>query len=251
MARRRGLRPLLAGALAVLPLAAFATAPQAPAPPSPAVAGASWKLIDRVVAVVDEDPILLSDVERAIGLGLVERHAGEGDEALRRRVLDQLIEQRLRVHEIGRFGFEEAPLAEVDRQVAALRARFPDAAAFAAELERLGLDESALRQLVARQLAVLAYVEERLGPRVFVGVEDIRHYYDEVLAPGLAARGEAAPPLETVREQIRGVLRERRLNDEIDRWTEELRRKADVVDLLDAPARPLPPELGTLPPVGH
>jgi len=37
------------------------------------------------------------------------------------------------------------------------------------------------------------------------------------------------------------VLRERRLNDEIDRWTADLRGKADVVDYLDREARPLPP----------
>ena len=44
-----------------------------------------------------------------------------------------------------------------------------------------------------------------------------------------------------MRESIRAVLRERRLNDEIDRWTADLRGKADVVDYLDREARPLPP----------
>ena len=45
-----------------------------------------------------------------------------------------------------------------------------------------------------------------------------------------------------MREQIRAVLREQRLNDEIAAWTEELRRDADVVDYFDT-------ELGELPPV--
>ncbi|KAB2963700.1 MAG: hypothetical protein F9K16_06100 [Thermoanaerobaculia bacterium] len=204
-------------------------------------------LVERVVAVVDEDPLLLSDVERVLGLRLVARQPEESDAALRRRVLDGLIEQRLRLHEIGRFGFEDAPLEEVDRQFAALRERFPDEAGFAAELARLGLDEDGVRQLLARQLAVLGYVEERLGPRVFVGVEEIRRHYDEVLRPELEAAGAAVPPLEEVREQIRAVLREGRLNEEIERWTAELRREADVVDLLDAPQRPLPPERFALP----
>lgn len=232
MARRR-----LIPALLPFVLAAAAAAAEPPAP----------RLVDRVVAVVDEDPILLSDVERVIGLRVVEAGAGESAEALRRRVLDGLIEQRLRVHEIGRFGFEETPLEEVDRQVEALAARFPDAAAYRAELERLGIEESDLRQIVARQLSVLAYVEERLGSRVFVGVEEIRRYYEDELGPELVRRGEPTPPIDEVREQIRALLRERRLNEEIDRWTEELRTAADVVDLLDAPARPLPPEVGAIP----
>ena len=116
--------------------------------------------VDRVVAVVDEDPILASDLERVIHLGLIERQADESDAALARRALDGLIAERLRQHEVGRFGYETVPVEEV-------------------------------------------------------------------------------------RESIRGVLRERQLNREIERWTEELRREADVVDLLDAPARPLPPVVET------
>ncbi len=197
--------------------------------------------VDRVVAVVDEDPILASDLERVIRLGLVERGAEESEVALERRALDRLIEDRLRQHEVGRFGFEAVPVEAIDRQLAAIAARFASPAELGAELTRLGLDEPGLRQLLARQLAALAFVEERLGPRVFVGVEEIRRRYDEKLVPELAARGLAAPPLEQVRESIRAVLREEKLNLEIERWTEELRREADVVDLLDAPARPLPP----------
>ncbi|HEX2253407.1 MAG TPA: hypothetical protein VHQ65_09085, partial [Thermoanaerobaculia bacterium] len=98
-----------------------------------------------------------------------------------------------------------------------------------------------LSQLVARQLRVVNYVDERLGARVFVSLQDIRTYYDEELVPALAAAGDDPPPLEEVREDIRGLLKERRLNDEIERWTRELRREADVRLFLDPPSPPLPP----------
>lgn len=205
-------------------------------------------LVDRVVAVVDEEPILLSDLERAIGLGLVPAAPGESKEAVARRALDGLIEQMLRQHEIARFGYEEAPLAEVDRQVEAVRSRFPDDAAWQAELARLGLDEPQVRAILAQQLAVLRFVEERLGPRVFVGVDEIRAHYDQKLVPELQARGEAVPPIESVREAIRALLREERLGLEIERWTDELRAAADVVDLLDAGERPMPPPVVTFGP---
>lgn len=204
------------------------------------------ELVDRVVAVVDEDPILLTDVERVVLLGLVERREGEGDGELRRRVLDGLIEQRLRTHEIGRFGFGEVGLEEVDQQVAALRAQFPDTEEFRVELDRLGLDDRSIRLILARQIAILDYVEERLGPRVFVDLDEIRRYYEETLAPRLRAEGRPVPPIEEVREPIRAVLREEKLDQEIERWTAELRARADVVDLLDRPEQPLPPEIDAL-----
>ncbi len=197
--------------------------------------------VDRVVALVDEEPILASDLERVIALGLVARRPGESDLAVERRALDQLIELALRQAELGRFGYQLVPVDEVDRQLEAIRARFATSEAFAAELERLGLDEQGVRQLLARQLATLAFVEERLGPRVFVGLDDIRRHYEEALVPELAARGLEAPPIEEVRESIRALLREQRLDEEIARWTAELRRQADIVDLLDAGEASLPP----------
>lgn len=225
-------------ALRLACLAALAALPGRAQPPAPAPAG---ELVDRVVAVVDEEPILLSDLQRAIRLGLVERQPGESEAALLRRTLDEWIERRLRLAEIARFGFEEAPLEEVERHVEVLRARFPDEAAWRAELAALGLGEAEVRQLVARQLAVLAYLEQRLGPRAFVGLDEIQRYYEDELVPRLRAQGDPVPPVEEVREAIRAVVREQKLDREIELWTAKLRREADVIDLLDAPPKPLPP----------
>ena len=76
-----------------------------------------------------------------------------------------------------------------------------------------------------------------------------------MLAPRLRREGEPVPPIEEVREEIREVLRQERLNEELARWTAELRREADVRDHLDAPVdvtqRPLPPKVGERPPAAQ
>ena len=197
-------------------------------------------LIDRVLAVVDEDPILQSEVDQVVQLRMVEVAEGEDESSLRRRVLDQLIEQRIRFHEIDSFGFVELPPGDVEAGFAAIRERFTDEEEFLERLEELDVEPDSLRQLVARQLMVLTYVDERLGPRVFVDLDDIRTYYEQTLVPELRQAGAEAPPLPEVREQIRAVLKEERLNEEIVRWTEELRRLADVEDYFDAVEAELP-----------
>jgi len=199
------------------------------------------ELKDRVLAVVDEDPILESDLDRVIALGFKEKHTGEDNAAFRRRVLNDLIEERLRFHEIDRFGFEQVPVSEIDSHVAEIRARFKDAATFQKTLKEHGLAEKDVRQIVARQLGVLTYVDEQLGPRVFVSLDDINRYYQTVLTPEMQKRGQTVPPPEDVRDQIRGVLREQRLNEAISKWTVELRAKADVQNYFDQPSGPLPP----------
>lgn len=198
-------------------------------------------LVDRIVAVVDEEPIFLSDVRQAIALGQFDPRPGEDPEELRRRVLDALIDQRLELHEVERYDAGQVPVEEVERQVATLRARFEDEGAWQGWLSELGLDEAGVRYLVRRQLRVLAYVDERLGPRVFIDLDDIRAYYAGELKTEMERRGEPLPPIAEVREGIRALLRERRLNEEVRAWVRELRLKADVVDFLSRPARGLPP----------
>ncbi|HYU35450.1 MAG TPA: SurA N-terminal domain-containing protein [Thermoanaerobaculia bacterium] len=253
MFRLRTLLPLapLLVLLAAVPAPAWQkpAAPRPPNPPKPGTvprpvgpsAAQEPQLRDRVLAVVDEDPILQSDLDRVVALGLAQSKPGEDPTVFRRRVLDQLIEERLRFHEMDRFGFEQVPVEDVDAHVAEIRARFKDDAALQKALKEQGMTLKDLRQLVARQLMVLAYVDEQLGPRVFVSLDDINNYYRTVLTPQMQKQGQQVPPVEDVRDQIRAVLREQRLNEAIGKWTEELRRKADVQVYFDQPAGKLPP----------
>jgi peptidyl-prolyl cis-trans isomerase SurA len=234
------MRPSRAFLLAVLALVLAGPAGIAGAAP-PANPAAPAELKDRVMAVVDEDPILASELERVIALGLAQPNQGEAQEAFRRRVLEELIEQRLRFHEIDRFGFEQVPVDQIEKHVAQIRSRFPNDEAFRKTLRDVGLTPQSLRQLVAQQLMVLTHVEEQLGPRVFVSLDDINQYYRNVLTPQMQKQGAAVPPVEDVRDQIRTVLKEQRLNQELDKWTEELRRKADVAVYFDSPPGQLPP----------
>jgi peptidyl-prolyl cis-trans isomerase SurA len=264
---KTGSRPLLRSLVLIPALLAVAAAalsaaqaPPKPAPkaaPKPAqkapaaaasTAASPEALKDRVLAVVDDDPILGSDVERVVRLGLETPKPGEAPAVFRRRVLDELIEQRLQFHEIDRFGFEQVPVDEIQRRVAAIRARFPDEGTFQKALKEVGLDPKGLRQLVTRQLLVLTYVDERLGPSVFVTPDDVNRYYRDVLMPEMQKRGQAPPPLDQVREDIRETLKQQKMTAQMESWTKGLREKADVLLYsAEAPAgRPLPPVVKTL-----
>ena len=229
----------------VLTLCLLAAAVRLPAQTRPPQAPP--KLEDRIVAIVDEEPILVSEIDRAIALGLKQRQPGENETAFRRRVLNDLIEERLRFQEIDRFGFEQVPVDAINQQVQKIRAQFPDEAAFQKTLQQHGLSLKDLRQLVARQLMVLTYVDEQLGPRVFVSLDDITAYYRNVLTPEMLTQRQTVPPLDEVRDQIRTVLKEQRLNEAIENWTEDLRAEADIQVYFDQPTGPLPPVVKRIP----
>jgi len=202
--------------------------------------------VDRILAVVDDDPILASEVNQLLSFGIIEPRVQEDERAVRRRVLDFLIEERLRFHEVDRFGFAEVPVEVVDEEFDKLEERLGGTEALTAAIEELGLDEQGVRQVLARQVMVWVYVEERLGARIFVGLEDIRKYYDENLVPQLVESGDPVPPVEAVREAIRTLLREQRMNEELERWTMELLQQADIEDYFDSNFESLPPLVDTV-----
>lgn len=199
------------------------------------------RVVDRIVAMVDEVPILLSDVERALALDLARGEPPVPEADRRRRALDGLIDQHLRWREVERFAGGGGRPVEVEDQLAAIRGRFASSDAFDAHLASLGLDAATLRQLLGRQWRILAYVEERLGPRVIVEPEAVERYYVETLVPALEKAGTVVPPLDEVFDDIRRVLWQQGLNAEIETWTDGLRADADVVDLLDPAPTTRPP----------
>lgn len=195
--------------------------------------------VDRIVAVVDADPIFESDLERARALGAAARDDPEADddaaddadrpaESARDRLLRQVIDERLRSHEVERA--ELPPIDEVDvaAQLELIEQRFGGRDALLSRLDALGLTLDDLETLVRRQLRLLVYVEERLGPRIFVDPQDVEAYHDGPLRSEMTARGEPLPPLAEVRDAIRTLLYERSLTREIDAWTDRLRRQAEI-----------------------
>jgi hypothetical protein len=200
------------------------------------------EIVDRIVAVVDDDPILLSDVERALAVGVIDPSAGP--QQRQRLALDRLIEVRLRYHAVARSGVIQIDREQVDAELAQVRQRLGDADA---RLQELGLDDQHLRGIVRQQLELRSFVEERLGARVFISLDQVREHYERVLRPSLEAQGAPVPDLAEVREQIRALLREQAIDRELVSWTEELRRQADIIDLLDAPPRADPPPRAVLP----
>ncbi len=107
---------------------------------SPAPAAAQVLVpVDRIVAVVDEDPIFYSDLTRALAFGFARPGRVPGD---LRPVLDQLVDERLRAHDIDRYGVPPAPEAEIDAQLNRIEAAHGGPAALDAELLAVGSTRS-------------------------------------------------------------------------------------------------------------
>jgi hypothetical protein len=143
---------------------------------------ASAETIDRVLAVVGGQLILLSDVTAARDLGLQTADAS-GNPV--RAVLTKLIDRELVLVEVDRYAPPEPDADAVDRELDGVRARFPSPQAFAAALERSGIDEKFVREAMRQDLRIVAYMNQR-----FANAGDRRPQLVADWMAGLRRRGD-------------------------------------------------------------
>jgi hypothetical protein len=183
--------------------------------------------IDRIAAVVDRQVLTVSEVSQLVTIRFFPRTA-ESEDDHRREVLDALIAQALRFRDVERFGAQDIPADTIEARLIEIQRRFPNETELNAALARAELTPDEVRALIKRQLQVEAYIGERFAPLVFVSNEDITEYYSGPWTTQRRERGLPVPPLDTVREEIRTAVRSSRLQEEVGRWTTQLRARANV-----------------------
>jgi hypothetical protein len=162
------------------------------------------EVVERIQAVVDGRPLMLSEVR------VVETLRGLDAAA----ALEALIDEQLMLREASRLAESVVSADDEQRGYESLLSRTPEAA---------GLPEADVRRLVRRQTAILKYVEYRFRPQVQVGDAAVREAYEKEYA------GRATPPaLEAVTPEIRRQLVDRALDEKIEAWVKDLRQGAEV-----------------------
>jgi hypothetical protein len=183
--------------------------------------------VDRIAATVDRQVLTVSEITQMVEIRFFARTA-EADEDHRRNVLDALIAQALRSRDVERFGAQDISADVIEARLLEIQRRFPTEAEFLAAVARAELTLDEVRALVKRQLQVEAYIQERFAPLVFISNEEIDTYYRGPWSQQRRERGLSVPPLASVQDEIRTAVRGSRLEEEIGKWTAQLRERADV-----------------------
>lgn len=204
--------------------------------------------VERVLAVVNGVPILASDVELAEAAGLVPRQAGEDDTDYRRAVVSALVDLELRWQDLTAAGIAARVQTDLDAAWRATVQRAGGDEALRRRLERMGLGERELREMVRHAAVVQAYVASRFAPFVRPTPQDIETAWREELLPQLEKEGNHVPQLADVRGEVEALLRERKLSSEVERWTADLAKRAEIVRYLPVVGGPasVPPPGATL-----
>ena len=217
--------------------------------PAPAASPAQAVVLDRVVAVVNNQVILASDVDDEVRLAVLDP-GGAGVVLTPQRALEQLISRALIQQQIRQEDAQaaEPARAEVDARLKEIRRDVPACIHFncaseqgwAAFLGAHGLTPKRVEVYLRYRVQILRFIEQRFRQGIRITPEEIDSYYRETLLPQYEP-GEATPPLDTVAPRIEEILLERRVNVLFDDWLRNLRMQGDVEVLdpsLEAPETP-------------
>jgi len=185
-------------------------------------------VVDEVLAVVGNAPILASDLTLAQDVQLLARDPGEGDDAYRSRLLDARIRLELQYRDLETSGVLYRLHLDTDTALRELTERAGGPESLSAHLAEGGFTSQDVEQLALRLAAARAYTEERLRPTVSVSLEEIQQAYEHLVRDQLEPVGAAVPSLPEVQERLRAVLVERKLNEEIQRWLDTARDRLGV-----------------------
>lgn len=195
------------------------------------------RLVDEVVAVVDAHSITLSEVAAEARIHLVEEQGAQLAEAALDRpmlaaALRRLIEERIVLSEVERLKLFDLERSDFDDALARFRAHFPSEERYQSFRHELDLTEEELGVILARDLRVARYLDNRLKLAAQLRDSEL----DEVLK----AKDPPAGP--KAREEIRRKLSREKYERLLAELLAELRRRAfvRVLDPIDkvGPGRP-------------
>lgn len=191
------------------------------------------EVIDRLVASINNVPILQSDWDQEVQLEAIEQ--GRTIESFnpeeRRAALDRLVDQQLLRMQMGDENIAAADPREVTQQVEKIREAFPQAKSddgWQQVLARYGIDQAWLNKKVARQIQVMHFIDLRLRPEARVAREDVETYYTDTLIPAVENKGEKPQSLAQVYPQIEEILRQQKMDTLLTSWTHDLRAQSDI-----------------------
>ncbi len=147
--------------------------------------------IDRIVARVENDVILLSDIRELGRYQLFVDGKAESDD----KILDRLIDQWMVRNEAGISRIAPPSSEEVDRSMARLKRSFSSPEEFENRRKQTGLSEEDVRRMLRSQLYLSNYLDSRFRASIQIDDKAIEEFYKTRVNPRAQARGHSTPTM--------------------------------------------------------
>lgn len=196
-------------------------------------------VLDRVVAVVNGDLILESDVDEERRFEEIQPYrdarAGAGASS-RGRTIERLVDRTLIAQQAATEPETAVSDAELDAQLATLRKDIPECkqedcqsdAGWAKFLGQHGFTVQEFRERWRQRMVLLRFIEVRFRNGVHISDEEIKAYYEKTMLPQYVKRHVPPPPLDRISKRIEEVLLQQEVGALLVDWLRSLRAQGSV-----------------------
>lgn len=184
-------------------------------------------IIDRIVAKVDTDIILLSDIRE------LQRYQQfvDGKSETDQEALERLIDQWIVRNEAKAALFSQPKEEDVKRSLERLKRSFSTPEEFAERQKQSGLTDEDVERMLRSQLYLSNYLDSRFRASIQIDEKDIDNFYQTRIVPRAESRGQTPPTLDAARGFIQEALVQRAINEQSERWLKESRSRLRIENL--------------------
>lgn len=194
---------------------------------------AAQEVMDRIVARVENDVILLSDVR---ALSRYQQFL-DGKSEADAQILDRLIDQWIVRTEADVSHSPRPSEADINHGLSRVRNSFGSEQEYEERKKQAGLSDHDVRAMVASQLYLSNYLDSRFRPAVQIDPKQIEDFYQTAVVPRAKARGQEPPTLDAARDAIQEALIQNGINQQAEQWLKESRLRLHVEKFLDEVAK--------------
>jgi peptidyl-prolyl cis-trans isomerase SurA len=193
-------------------------------------------VLDQVVAVVNGDLILESDVDEERRFSAFQPFRDQSKPSTRNEIIERLIDRTLIMQQSKLQ--PEAPITteDVDAQLATLRKNIPACKDFQCTtdagwqkfVEAQGFTVPELTERWRERMQVLRFIEIRFKMGIRISPQEIKTYYDKTLLPEYARQKAAPPKLEAISDRIQEILLQQQVSALLGDWLNSLKATGSV-----------------------
>jgi hypothetical protein len=186
------------------------------------------EVVDRIVARIESDVILLSDMRELSHYQILMDGKSQSDAKL----LDLLIDEWIVRNEATVSRIAQPSEEDVDKSLARLKRSFSSPEEFEERRKQSGLSEEGLRRMTRSQIYLSNYLDTRFRAAIQIDDKDIEDFYKTRVIPRAESRGQTPPTLEAAQDFIQEALVQRAINEQAEKWLKESRARVRVDNLL-------------------
>ena len=207
------------------------------APTDPPAGATKPVVLDRVVAIINGDVLLESDVQEELDFAKLEPVGiPTGSDSLRRaarRLINRtLILQQMKEQQQG-LNISDS---DIEKQLEETRKNLPACSAYDCETEAgwkaflaaNNLSESDVVDHWRQRMQILRFIDVRFRAGIRISTQEVTDYYQKSIVPSYQKQKQKLPTEEALAPRIREVLLQQHVNELLRDWLQTLRAEGSV-----------------------